>query len=263
MHTVLPKIAKHLPSSISTLVLSVHYHPPVQGMPCPPLRAITCLEIGTQQTSLTISEVITCLASFPVLEEAKIWLRDSSPWGGNDMRLPPTTLGAPESLRSLEIRCRAGIEPVLAWIQTTGPAISTLALVFARHPQTRESIHYALQYIDSLGPSLTSLSLTIEDFNVTHDFYPEFPTDFLTRNTRLQALVLRASPMQVISILRKTYFPPGLNSVTIWVPARFLSENWLNDVDLSTPWDALDSLIAPRSTVNRLHIVYFGNAIAI
>ncbi|KAJ7486771.1 hypothetical protein FB451DRAFT_1228008 [Mycena latifolia] len=245
MHTVFPRIAKHLPSSIHTLVLAVS-DKLVHGLPCPPLRSTTCLEIVTQFTSIAIAEVIACLASFPALEEAKIWLADSTS-SGSDMRLPPTTLGVAESLRSLDLRCSAGIEPLLAWIQTTGPAISTLALSFTRHPETHKSIKCALQYIDSLGPSLTSLSLVVDDPFSIHDFYPEFPKGFLMRNTRLQALAIRASPTQSMMLLRKTHFAPLLHSVTIWVPATLL--------------DALDSLIAPLSAVDRVHIVFFGDVL--
>ncbi|KAJ7486781.1 hypothetical protein FB451DRAFT_1228026 [Mycena latifolia] len=255
MNTVFPRIAKHLPSSIHTLVLAVR-HKLVHGLPCPPLRSTTCLEIVTQFTSIATAEVVACLASFPALEEAKIWLADSS---GNDMRLPPTTLGVAESLRSLDLKCSAGIEPLLTWIQTTGPAISTLALSFTRRPEAHKSIKYSLQYIESLGPSLTSLSIAVDDFFSTDDFYPEFPRGFLTRNTRLRALAIHASPTQSMMLLGKTHFAPPLHSVTIWVPATLLGVFRPSTYVEPVPWDALDALLAPLSVVDRVHVVFFGN----
>ncbi|KAJ7486760.1 hypothetical protein FB451DRAFT_1227986 [Mycena latifolia] len=261
MHTIFPRIAKHLPSSIRTLALSVSRYP-VQDLPRPPLRAITRLEIvETHYSFVGLAEIVLCLASFPALEEAKIWLADNYIWGSNVVRLPPTTLGVPEGLRSLDLRYRSGIEPFLEWIHTTGPALSTLDLSFALR-QTQPSIKYATEYIKSLGPSLTSLSLSFDDFNSTRDFDPDplFHADFLRRNTHLQALTIRSSPSRTISLLRKMHFPPVLHSLTIWVPAKLLSLDWPPNHSESLPWNDLDSIMSPLRAVDRLRVVYFGDA---
>ncbi|KAJ7486740.1 hypothetical protein FB451DRAFT_1391630 [Mycena latifolia] len=237
---VFRKIAKHLPSSIP--------YPRALELACPSLRAITRLEIVIQYSSLAFAEVVVFLVSFPALEEVKIWLRDSSPWGDNDMRLPPTPPAVPESLRSLDIRYGPNIEPLLAWIETSGPPISTLTLSFTRHLQTHEPTKYALQYIQNLGSSLTSLTIAIDQ----DGFYP-------TRDTSPEADD-PAPAARTISLLRKTHFSPVLHSVTIWAPAKLLNGDWPSNPPESLPWDDLDSM-PPLNTVHRLHIVCFRDAV--
>ncbi|KAJ7486752.1 hypothetical protein FB451DRAFT_1168153 [Mycena latifolia] len=121
MHTAFPRIAKHLPSSIRTLVLSVSHYP-VQDLSRPPLRARTRLEIRERNYSfLGLAEVVVCLTSFPALEEAKIWLADNYKWGSDVIRLPTTTLAVPEGLGSLDLRYRSGIEPLSGFTPPVPP----------------------------------------------------------------------------------------------------------------------------------------------
>jgi hypothetical protein len=151
--TNFPKIAKHLTSSLHTFVLSVSCPPP-QGLPCPPLPAITSLEI-TERYSPVLADVVKCIASFPTLGALKLWLADSAGLG-----LPVDTLVPPASLRCLDIRYCLHAEQFLAWMQTNSLPISTVTISFPLRT-TDADFKHAAEYIETLGPALTSLSLTI------------------------------------------------------------------------------------------------------
>jgi hypothetical protein len=259
MHAVLERIAKHLPS-IRTLVLSV---PDLlwEQLRWPPLTAITRLEIE-HRYSPVIADIVRCLESFPALEAAKIWLGEPG-----TMTLPMDPLSLPESLRSLDLRYAPGLEPLLGWIETNSGAISALRLCFPSRT-TQAHLYHAAEYIETLGPSLTSLSLVFSWSNPLFGKYlrrfgvstvsslpaVDVPAQFLQRNVNLEMLSLHGTASQVVSLLKKAQFFPVFRRVNIVGP---IDAAWFN---LPGPfsWEDLDAVVSPLPFVEQLDIAYFG-----
>ncbi|KAJ6566996.1 hypothetical protein B0H19DRAFT_1139098 [Mycena capillaripes] len=194
MNTVFPQIAKHLPSSISILVLNANH----SGSPCSPAEHVCRSFSGVTQFELVgdwklkFSDTLQCIASFPALEGLKVRLaRD---W---DDRTPPEPSIRPaETLRSLNFGGH-GMELLFDWIQESRIIVAELAVKFTFAPSLT-SIQSTIQYIRSLGPSLTSLAVTFDDFwRPDSDLDAAFPADFLEANTRLRALYILAHPRQM------------------------------------------------------------------
>jgi hypothetical protein len=161
MNTVFPKIAKHLPSSIHTVVLVYRWtSAPSEPLACLALRGVTHFEL-VGQWKLKLSDALKSIAAFPVLERLKLWL--SEDWAD---RTPPEPNPRPaDTLRFLNFRVLCP-EPLFEWIQESSVIISELQLYFPFAMQ-RAPIESASQYIRSLGPSLTSLALTFDIWNAT------------------------------------------------------------------------------------------------
>ncbi|KAJ7741174.1 hypothetical protein DFH07DRAFT_59209 [Mycena maculata] len=153
MNTVLPKITKHLhPSTLVLSAGSAHF----DTLPRLHLRTITRLEIVN--FPLDSTDAIEFIASFPALEGLKVWLENE--WRSTE--LPQATLRPAESLRCLDLKSTE-MGSFLGWFQGCRAAISTLRLC---HPSsmrtTPESFRSTAEYIESLGPSLTSLTIKVD-----------------------------------------------------------------------------------------------------
>jgi uncharacterized protein (DUF1810 family) len=161
MKTVFPKIAKHLPSSIHTVLLTARYgSSPLQSLAIPSLRGITQFGL-VGQWKLKLADTLECIASFPALEGLKLWLAHD--W--EDRTLPEPIPRPADTLMSLNFRILCP-EPLFEWIQESSVIISELHLYFPFAMQ-RAPIESTSQYIRSLGPSLTSLALTFDIWNTT------------------------------------------------------------------------------------------------
>ncbi|KAJ7448379.1 hypothetical protein FB451DRAFT_1289156 [Mycena latifolia] len=259
INTVFPFIATHLSPSIRTVVLSLEDKAPRPLPPCPVIHAITHLVIQHKYAPI-LTDIVACLASFPALEVLKLWLGNSTPSHAGNMVLPRELPATLSSLRSFDIRYRPDMEPLLTLIQQSCP-IEALALSFPRHPPSADSFRYLFQYIETLGPSLTSLSIAFDDLAWHESLLPSFPRNFLSRNNRLQALSIRSTAWHTMGILRSTHFSPVLKCVTVWVPAQHITvASPLDNTDFFAWYSLdLDPIIAPLSNVDRLHIVYYGD----
>ncbi|KAJ7080453.1 hypothetical protein C8R44DRAFT_824252 [Mycena epipterygia] len=247
MSTVFPKIVDQLPSTVHFLHLAIQNHrPPSNLLPRPKFAALTHLEI-LDIGSPTLAEVIDCVASFPVLEVLKLWVRD----GWSDTTLPETPAYAAKTLRSLDLSCW-GMGPFLAWIRASDVAISALKLYFPGNPDEEDDetdeFQRAAEYIDSLGASLTSLTL---DFDWELDPV-SLDREFLKVNTQLRELSLQAAATDALSLLMRIHLPPSLESITMVVDSY---------AALRDSWSDLDSLIGPLVSVRRLVIVYICDSL--
>lgn len=162
MNTVFPGITKHLPSSVDTVLLHFNIaYPPSTALPRLPLSAITHLEITGALCEFNLADTITFIASFPALTALKIGLKGGG-WRNTQLSAGIRSLRAPEALRCLDFRSPE-MGPFLGWMQGSRVPISTLRLYL--EPTTKVPIKPALEYIGSLGPSLTSLALSAPIWN--------------------------------------------------------------------------------------------------
>lgn len=157
MTTVLPKIVQHLPNAIYMLGYDIRFHrTPDNVLPCPKLLGITHLNIS-DMTAPNLAEVVYCIASFPALQALKLWVYEWS-----EIELPEDPPAPPDTLCSMDLNF-PDIRPFLVWTHRKRIPISTLALFFPEPVTEEGELEYAAQYIDSLGTSLTSLSIGFDD----------------------------------------------------------------------------------------------------
>jgi hypothetical protein len=262
MATVLPKIVKHLPSSIRSLVFEGRWVGFAVGALVPPsLGGITHFElVGPWEVRL--SDALKCIASFPMLEELKVWLSHSL----DGAALPNPGVQPPETLRSLNLKGLA-TEPLLVWIQESRVIISELHLSFPTSATSHAFMQAITRYIGGLGPSLASLSL-IFGTRSTHNVplhsmslslvaciavlirVIAFSDGFLKRNTRLHALYIEATPNQTLSLLKRTSLPPRLESLRIFFQTKPQTVPIWLEVDRM-----LESILSVRAV--RLELAHF------
>ncbi|KAF8209336.1 hypothetical protein K438DRAFT_2012164 [Mycena galopus ATCC 62051] len=246
MGTVFPKIAQHLPSSIRTLVYAAHWGggwKPRLVSP-PHLSGITRFElIGTWH--LNLSEALKCIASFPALEELKVWFTSQ---GWEDTALPEPSVRPAHTLRSLNFKGLA-TEPLFGWIQASPAVVSELRLCFSTVFASVEFVQSAARYIQDLGPSLISLSLIFEVENPYYDLEDEFSHNFLKHNIGLRALYIEATPRQTLALLRKASLSPPLEFIRIAIksPASPIPDS---------VWSHIDRMVEPIQSVRKLEIVH-------
>ncbi|KAJ7237749.1 hypothetical protein B0H12DRAFT_104856 [Mycena haematopus] len=239
MKTVLPKIAKHLPTSIRSLILAgTWFYPSKPRLVSANLSGITRFElIGTWD--LNLSDVLTCIASYPALEELKAWL----PHRWFDTTMPDPLVRPAETLRSLDFK-GCGAEPLWGWIQESRIVVSELRVYFPTLGPTPEFVPSIARYIESLGPSLTSLSLIFE----VSDHKPVIDGPLsLKRNTGLRGLNIEAGPAQTLALLTRASLSPPLESVRVAITSSSLT---------SPIWQEIDRMVVRIPSVRRLELTH-------
>ncbi|KAJ7626039.1 hypothetical protein FB45DRAFT_1030354 [Roridomyces roridus] len=243
MLTVFPKISKHLPTSIITslvlqygnfLFFGLHSFPQFD------LPGLTHLQIGGHNMP-DLAAVVQFVASWPELVSLKL-CPESEDWGKGT--LPVAGSSAPATLRHLEFRC-AQMGPVLEWIQESHVPLSSVLIddghmLPANDQWTGTKTQTVAGFLDSLGSSLTSLSLTFDWFTIPIDV-----TDgkFLSPHSLLKTLTIGATTGQIEPLLLKARLWPSLESITL---------NLFDDSPSLPAWSDLDSRLTSLSSLRSL-----------
>ncbi|KAJ7626026.1 hypothetical protein FB45DRAFT_922800 [Roridomyces roridus] len=260
MVTVFPKISKYLPPSITTLLLRYDFYNSsfVKAFPQLDVRGLTHLQIDGLKTP-DMGDVVQFVASLPVLLSLQLWPR-SEDWSDTPLVESVASLRAPATMQHLDFTY-SELTPFLEWIQASDIPLSSLRIhhmaMQSRWPQPSESIQApefqsALRLIESLAPSLTSLSLTLDSY------YTAIPVDdsFLRSHTILKELSIHAASVQTEALFH-TRFPPSLESLRLKIPYYSRNAGWFGPLRLPA-WSSLDSRLASAASLRRLHIEHEG-----
>ncbi|KAK7042156.1 hypothetical protein R3P38DRAFT_2510944 [Favolaschia claudopus] len=211
MTTVLPKLIPHLPDQVYSLEYRLRRRrTPETPLPRPKLSGITHLVISDIYEP-ALADIITCIANFPALSYLKLWVYN---WGDTSLPIVPAP---PTNLRSLDLNfCH--LQLFLAWLQPHGLRISSLLLFFPDSTFAREppELDGPLSFIQSLGVSLTSLTLGFEE-TWDGDVNKLADPSFLVHNTKLHTLSLQSPYMDAIQIVQGIRIPASLHRLTLGV----------------------------------------------
>ncbi|KAJ7436506.1 hypothetical protein B0H11DRAFT_656819 [Mycena galericulata] len=261
MKSVLPKLTKHLPSSINTLALNFDMASAPNPFPRPNLTGVTNLEISdwnSRSMTLDLGALVEFIVSFPLLEGLKCYTRG---WRSAELPDRIQALSPPQTLRRLDFT-GPDMGRFLGWLGRSRAAVSTLRLSDETNPMTSASFKSAVGCIRGLGPSLTSLALKV------HLWSPEMPIavamldDFLKENTQLRTLSICANPTLTAAILKHAHFPPSLEYVTLALAVTvnfggricFLNKEIHDAPLLLPPWSELDLILSPLISLKKVEI---------
>ncbi|KAJ7436519.1 hypothetical protein B0H11DRAFT_2364650 [Mycena galericulata] len=260
MNSVLPRITKHLPPSISTVVLNFNHGWAPNPFPHINLSTITNLEILDTggALALDLSAVVVFVASFPQLEGLRLRTRG---WRSTELSDTVQALRPAETLCCLDLT-GPDIVSFLGWLRGNHAAVSTLRISDNWMEMSPASFKSAVDYVRSRGSSLTSLDLTVDFWRPRNDSRESALADFLNQNTRLQTLSISANPIQTVAILKKSQLSSSLESitlalavtVTLWGKIVFLNRETLNAPLSLPPWSEIDLILSPLPPLKKLEI---------
>ncbi|KAK6996000.1 hypothetical protein R3P38DRAFT_3073916 [Favolaschia claudopus] len=249
MSTVLPRLIPHFSDTIHVLEYRMYaIGSPKLSLPCPRLGSITHLVIYNCHET-TVADTVRCISGFPALLHLKLC---GSGWHGTAL---PATAVVPPRLQSLDLDFRR-LEPFLTWIQSEQPPISDLKLTLPgdRGIFQREPLDSLPQFIQSLGSSLTSLTLKLGK-RWSSDVSKISNTSFLKSNPNLQTIIFQSTYKELITFITGIHLPGALAHLTL----RVYADGGYGD---ATPWTARelievlnDRLDERHSTGMTVHIV--------
>ncbi|KAK7042154.1 hypothetical protein R3P38DRAFT_2888832 [Favolaschia claudopus] len=213
MSTILPKLIPHFPDTIHVLEYRLRaIGNPKISLPCPRLGSITHLIIYNNNET-TVADTVSCVSSFPALLHLKLC---GSGWRGTAL---PATAVVPPRLQSLDLDFRR-LDPFLTWIQAEKPPISDLKLTLPgdRGIFPREPLDSLPQFIQSLGSSLTSLTLKLGKRWVS-DVSKISNASFLKSNPNLQTITFQSTYNELITFITGIHLPRALGHLTLRVYA--------------------------------------------
>ncbi|KAJ7274078.1 hypothetical protein C8J57DRAFT_1314554 [Mycena rebaudengoi] len=264
MTTVLPKILPHLHSVLGLTLCATDGCRPAPRLYSPAISSITSLTLSDPsymrgcnlERQIGLSEIVACVSSFPVPEQLR--LRLNTNWGTDTIPIGDHNL--PSSLKVLDVNLHS-VEPFFSWIvaNAAATAISTLAITFPSFGK-KESDYVSSQLIASLGASLTSLTISLEDPQNTPDSHTFTGIDLLNTNTELRTLAVKGTLPQITLLFQNMRTYPPLETITLYVlrggdrVALLKSSTTVGYVyDMRQGWSELDDIFAPLS-LERLRI---------